>query len=267
MESSVTSDFEGKVAIVTGGGTGLGKEIALGLAKRGAKVVIASRSPEHLEEAKAEIAKHGEVLSIPTDVRDIARVQSMVEETVTKFGRVDILINNAAGNFLVPSEKLSANGWNSVTNIVLNGTWYCTSTAGQQMIKQKSGCILSIIATYAWTGAPGVVHSASAKAGVLAMTRSLAAEWGRYGIRVNALAPGVMVTEGASKNLKFDSEDAQKKLLKAIPLGRFATTEEIADLGIFLCSKTASYITGDVMTADGGSWLVHPSFFDLMQQQ
>jgi NAD(P)-dependent dehydrogenase (short-subunit alcohol dehydrogenase family) len=266
-ESNERSDFEGKVAIVTGGGTGLGKEMAIGLARRGAKIVIASRSQEHLEEAKAVISEHGEVLAVPTDVREVARVQYMVEQAINKFGRIDILVNNAAGNFLVPSEKLSPNGWNSVTNIVLNGTWYCTSTVAPHMIKQQSGCILNVIATFAWTGAPGVVHSASAKAGVLAMTRSLAAEWGRYGIRVNALAPGVMVTEGASKNLKFDSEEAQKKLLKTIPLGRFATTEEIAELGIFLCSKKASYITGDVLTADGGSWLVHPSFFDLMPQQ
>jgi NAD(P)-dependent dehydrogenase (short-subunit alcohol dehydrogenase family) len=136
------------------------------------------------------------------------------------------------------------------------------------MIEQKKGCILSIIATFAWTGAPGVVHSASAKAGVLAMTRSLAAEWGRYGIRVNALAPGVMLTEGASKNLKFDSKEGQEKLLRSIPLGRFATPDEIADLAIFLCSKPASYITGDVMTADGGAWLLgSKNFYDLLAEE
>jgi NAD(P)-dependent dehydrogenase (short-subunit alcohol dehydrogenase family) len=268
QESGGQLDFAGQVAIVTGGGTGLGKAIAVNLAKRGAKLVIASRSEEHLNEAAAEIRKFGEVLCIPTDVRDPIKVQSMVDGTIEKFGKIDILVNNAAGNFLVPSEKLTPNGWNAVTNIVLNGSWYCSSAAAKHMIAQKKGCILSIIATFAWTGAPGVVHSASAKAGVLAMTRSLAAEWGRYGIRVNALAPGVMLTEGASKNLKFDTKEGQEKLLRAIPLGRFATPEEIADLAIFLCSKTASYITGDVMTADGGAWLLgSKNFYELMPEE
>jgi NAD(P)-dependent dehydrogenase (short-subunit alcohol dehydrogenase family) len=187
-----------------------------------------------------------------------------MKATVEKFGRIDILINNAAGNFLIPSEKLTPNGWNAVVRIVLDGTWFCSSVAGKQMIEQGGGCILNIIATYAWTGAPGVVHSASAKAGVLAMTRTLAAEWGRYGIRVNALAPGAMVTEGASKNLKFDSEEAQKLISKNVPLGRLASVDEIAELAVFLCSPKASYITGDVMTADGGAWLKSKSFLDML---
>ena len=212
-------DFADQVAIVTGGGTGLGKAIALHLAKRGAKLVIASRSEEHLNEAAAEIGKFGDVHTIPTDVREPARVQAMVDGTIEKFGKIDILVNNAAGNFLVPSEKLTVNGWNAVTGIVLNGSWYCSSAVAKHMIAQKKGCIVNIIATFAWTGAPGVVHSASAKAGVLAMTRSLAAEWGRYGIRVNALAPGVMITEGASKNLKFDTQEGQEKLFGPSPLG------------------------------------------------
>jgi NAD(P)-dependent dehydrogenase (short-subunit alcohol dehydrogenase family) len=258
-------EFANKVAIVTGGGTGLGKEISKLLASQGATIVIASRNLDNLQSTAGEIeTAGGKVLCVQTDVRDPAQVEAMVQKCIDTYGKIDILVNNAAGNFLVPSEKLSVNGWNAVVRIVLDGTWYCSSFAGRQMIKQGNGCILNIIATYAWTGAPGVVHSASAKAGVLAMTRSLAAEWGRYGIRVNALAPGVMVTEGASKNLQFDSEEAQAKLCKAIPLQRLTTTEEIAKLAAFLCSSTAAYITGDVMTADGGAWLKSKDFFDLM---
>lgn len=257
--------FSGKVAIITGGGTGLGKEMSLKLAREGAKVVIASRNLANLQETANQIAaEHGTVLVVPTDVREHAQVEGLINATMEKFGAIDILINNAAGNFLVPSEKLSPNGWTSVTRIVLDGTWFCSSLAGRQMIEQGSGCILNIIATYAWTGAPGVVHSASAKAGVLAMTRTLAAEWGHYGIRVNALAPGAMATEGASKNLKFDSEAVQRVIAKNVPLQRLATVEEIADMALFLCSSKAAYITGDVMTADGGAWLKSRSFLDLM---
>ncbi len=257
--------FTNKVAIVTGGGTGLGREMSLKLAREGAKVVIASRSMENLQGTANLIAEEGgTVLAVPTDVRDHAQVEALVKTTMEKFGRIDILINNAAGNFLVPSEKLTPNGWNAVVRIVLDGTWFCSSLAGKQMIAQGEGCILNIIATYAWTGSPGVVHSASAKAGVLAMTRTLAAEWGQHGIRVNALAPGAMVTEGASKNLKFDSEQAQKVIAKNVPLKRLATVDEIAELALFLCSSKASYITGDVMTADGGAWLKGNSFLDML---
>ncbi|MBI4532938.1 MAG: 2,4-dienoyl-CoA reductase [Candidatus Melainabacteria bacterium] len=261
-------DFAGQVAIVTGGGTGLGKSIALELGSRGASVVIASRNEEHLIAAAKDIeAKGAEVLTVSCDVREAQQVEELVKKTINSFGKVDVLVNNAAGNFIVPAEKLTPNGWNAVVGIVLNGSWYCSSMAGQEMIKQGSGCILNIIATYAWTGAPGVVHSASAKAGVLAMTRTLAAEWGRYGIRVNALAPGVMATSGASKNLMFDSEKAQEMLRAQIPLRRLTTPEEIAKLAAFLCSNEASYITGDVVTADGGRWLADKGFLELYDLQ
>jgi NAD(P)-dependent dehydrogenase (short-subunit alcohol dehydrogenase family) len=247
-------DFEGKCAIVTGGGTGLGKAMALELSSRGASVVIASRNMDHLAPAAEEIqrATGGTVLPVTCDVRDVSQVENLVDTAAERFGAIDVLINNAAGNFLVPSEKLTPNGWNSVIGIVLNGTWYCSSTVGRRMINQGHGVILNIIATFAWTGSPGVVHSASAKAGVLAMTKTLAAEWGRYGIRVNALAPGIMVTEGASKNLMFDSAETQERIKSQIPLRRLATIEEVAKLCIFLCSDDASYVTGDAMTVDGG---------------
>ncbi|HEY9792884.1 MAG TPA: SDR family oxidoreductase [Candidatus Obscuribacterales bacterium] len=260
------SDFTGKTCIITGGGTGLGKAMAQELSRRGANLVIASRKAENVESAAAQIRGEtdGNVLPLVTDVRDPEQVQALVDKSLEKFGTIDILINNAAGNFVVPSEKLSINGWNSVINIVLNGTWYCSSAVGRQMIKQKSGAILNIIATFAWTGAPGVVHSASAKAGVLAMTRTLAAEWARYGIRVNALAPGVMMTEGASKNLLFDNDKAQAMIKKAIPLNRFARLDEVAKIAAFLCSSDAGYITGDVITADGGRTL-SSGFMELME--
>lgn len=260
-------DFDGKVAIVTGGGTGLGKAMALAMAKRGAQLVVASRNPENLQVAVNEIAAiegAAPAVSVQTDVRNVEQVEQLMSQTVERFGKIDVLINNAAGNFAVPSEKLTPNGWNAVVGIVLNGTWFCSSAAGKQMIQQGSGCILNIIATYAWTGAPGVVHSASAKAGVLAMTRTLAAEWGQYGIRVNALAPGVMVTDAASKNLGFATEEIQEKLKKKIPVKRLTSPEEIAEVAVFLCSDKAGYITGDAITADGGFWLSGRSFLELV---
>jgi NAD(P)-dependent dehydrogenase (short-subunit alcohol dehydrogenase family) len=258
-------EFASQVAIVTGGSAGLGKAMASQLAKNGATVVIASRKMENLQAAYDEISQFGGKVAIQqTDVREYEQVEALIKRTVDEFGRIDILINNAAGNFAVQSEKLTPNGWNAVVGIVLNGTWYCSSLAGRQMIEQKSGCILNVIATYAWTGAPGVVHSASAKAGVLAMTRTLAAEWGHYGIRVNAFAPGPMDTEAASKNLLFADKKVQETIAKRIPLQRFLPVEEAAEAALFLCSKKASYITGDVMTADGGAWLGR-GFFDFTE--
>lgn len=248
--------FAGKVAIVTGGGTGLGLAIAKELADRGATVVIASRKQENLDAGRHLISQSERKCdTYVVDVRHPEQVEALIEHTVSRHGSVDILVNNAAGNFVVPAEKLTPNGWLSVIGIVLNGTWFCSSFAGRKMIEQKSGVILNIIATFAWTGAPGVVHSASAKAGVLAMTRTLAAEWGEHGIRVNALAPGIMLTANASRNLLFDSKAVQEKLRQNIPLRRLLPPEEAARLAAFLCSDEAAYITGDVMTCDGGRWL------------
>jgi NAD(P)-dependent dehydrogenase (short-subunit alcohol dehydrogenase family) len=257
-------EFQGQVAIVTGGSTGLGKAIAEQLAKSGATVIIASRSEENLSSAKADLKTKGlDVKTIQTDVRHFDQVESMVAQSLSEYGRIDLLVNNAAGNFAVPSEKLTVNGWNAVVGIVLNGTWYCTSAVAKVMLEQKKGAILNVIATYAWSGAPGVVHSAAAKAGVLAMTRTLAVEWGARGIRVNALAPGPMVTEAASKNLLFDSVEAKKKVIDRIPLKRFGELDEIAKIATFLLSDKAAYINGDVLTADGGACLGR-GFMDLM---
>jgi NAD(P)-dependent dehydrogenase (short-subunit alcohol dehydrogenase family) len=254
--------FAGKTAVVTGGGTGLGRAMSLRLAELGANLVIASRKMENLEPTAEEIrAKGAECMAHAVDIRDHAKVEAMLPAVVERFGRVNILLNNAAGNFLCPAEKLSINGWKAVVEIVLHGTWHCTSVFGRHMIEQGGGNILNIIATYAWTGAPLVMPSASAKAGVLAMTRSLAVEWGPKGIRLNCIAPGAIVTEGASQNLAFATEEAQKMIREHNPLKRLGTQEELADLAAFLLSDHSSYINGDCISMDGGNWLAGGSRF------
>ena len=245
-----------QVAIITGGGTGLGRAMALEYARLGAKLVLASRNAEHLEPTVAEIQKAGgEAISVPTDVRDPAQVDHLVARAKEKFAGIDILVNNAAGNFVCKAENLSPNGWRAVVDIVLNGTFFCTRAVGREMIAQgRGGKILSVLATYAWTGGPGTVHSAAAKAGVLALTRTLAVEWAPYKIRVNAITPGAITTEGASSAL-WGSPDAEKKLLAKIPVGRLGKPEEIALAAAYLVSPYADYINGENLTMDGGAWL------------
>ena len=245
--------FDGRVAIVTGGATGIGFAIARELTRLGARVVIASRKEENLKSAAGELGANAAYHVV--DVRDPEAVEAMAEKVAADFGRIDILVNNAAGNFIVPSDQLSPNGWNTVINIVLNGTFYCTSAVGKRMIATNSGgAILNIIANYAWTGAPGVVHSASAKAGVLAMTRTLAVEWARHRIRVNAMAPGPVDTPGAAERL-FPDPAIIEGIRKTIPLRRFATLEEVANAAAYLLSDYASYVTGEALVIDGGQWL------------
>lgn len=246
-----------KVIIVTGGSSGMGKAMATRFAEEGANVVITGRSLERLEAAKAEIEKfEGQVLCIDMDVRYPERVQYTVDKTVATYGKIDGLVNNAAGNFLCPAEDLSLNGWNSVIDIVLNGTWYCTQAVGKEWIKNgQQGRIINMVATYAWRAGIGVVHSASAKAGVLSMTRTLAVEWGsKYGITVNAIAPGPIDHTGGSGKLSL-SEEAKQQTLDSVPLGRMGQPEEIASLAKFLLSEEANYINGACMTMDGGQWL------------
>ena len=247
-----------QVTLITGGGTGLGKEMALTVAGLGSDVVLASRKLENLEKVAGEVEKLGRrALCVPTDVRDPEQVQNMVDQAVEKFGKIDTLINNAAGNFLVRAEDISPNGWNTVVGIVLNGSFLCSQAAGKQMIKQKRGNILNIVATYAWTGGPWTVHSASAKAGVIAMAKTLAVEWARYNIRVNCIAPGPIQTEGASKRLWSGMEGL---LTEKIPLSRFGKPEEIAAAAVYLISEAGQYITGDVLTVDGGGSLNQGEF-------
>ncbi|HYS55643.1 MAG TPA: SDR family oxidoreductase [Thermoanaerobaculia bacterium] len=241
--------FEGRSGVITGGATGIGFGVAKELSRLGARVIIASRKEENLKKAVAELGQRASYHVL--DVRDAEAVEAMA----AKIGAVDFLVNNAAGNFIVPSDQLTTNGWNSVIGIVLNGTFYCTSAIGKRMIESKrGGAILNVIANYAWTGAPGVVHSASAKAGVLAMTQTLAVEWARHKIRVNAIAPGPVHTEGASARL-FPDPAVEEGIRRTIPLRRFATLDEIANAAAYLLSDYASYVTGEAFVIDGGQWL------------
>ena len=245
-----------KIIIITGGGTGLGKSMAQRFGELGANLVITSRKLEVLEETAEELRTSGaNVLPLQCDVRKPDEVEEMISRAVGEFGAVDVLVNNAAGNFISPTERLSPGGFKVIVDIVLNGTFNCTLSAGKEMIKSDGGVILNIITTYAWTGSGYVVPSACAKAGVLAMTRSLAVEWAKYGIRTNAIAPGPFPTEGAWKRLVVPGLGIEKKMKKRIPLKRFGEQRELADLATFLISDGAGYINGEVVTIDGGEWL------------
>ncbi|MCL8206550.1 MAG: SDR family oxidoreductase [Actinomycetia bacterium] len=250
------STFADQVAIVTGGGTGLGYGIAERLGQLGARVVLVSRNPEHVEPAAERLRQQGiEAIGIPTDVRQPDQVERMVEETMSRLGRIDLLVNGAAGNFTVDAEKLSVNGFNAVVGSVLHGTFYCTRACGLKMIASgRGGRILNIVATYAWTGGPRNLHSAVAKAGVVTMTRTLAVEWARYNIRVNAIAPGPTDTEGARAALWSDPE-ISRRVLGRIPVGRFGTVAEVANAAAYLLSPYADFINGEVLVIDGGEWL------------
>jgi len=248
--------FEGKVAVVTGGGTGMGRAMALEFARLGAGVVVAGRRPEPLEEVAIAIREgEGRALAQPTDVRQPDQVDALFDAAVAELGRVDVLVNNAAGNFVVRAEDLSPNGWRAVVSIVLDGGFLCARAAARKMIEQgEGGAILSVLASYAWTGGPGTVHSAAAKAGLLAMTRTLAVEWAQHNIRVNTITPGPTDTEGAGAALWPTAED-RARVATTVPARRLATVEEIAWWTTALCSRYADYITGENLTVDGGHWL------------
>lgn len=218
--------------------------------------MIASRKKEKLDKAAQEIAVFGtRVRTVETDVRSPAQVENMVNTAVKDLGKVDILVNNAAGNFMVDSLKMSVNAWNAVIGIVLNGTWYCTQTVARQMVRQgKGGSILNVGTTYAWMGGPYMAHSAAAKAGVLALTRTLAVEWAQYNIRVNMITPGPTEGTGAVQKLWPTPEQAQA-VLEKVPLRRFATPQEIANLASYLVSDYAAFVTGACFVIDGGRWL------------
>jgi NAD(P)-dependent dehydrogenase (short-subunit alcohol dehydrogenase family) len=258
------NSLQGKVAIVTGGGTGIGLAIAKRFGALGATLVIGSRNARNLERGSADLRLAGfDSLAVQIDVRKIDQVDEMVHRVLHHYGRIDILINNAAGNFVCRAEELSPNGWDAVIGTVLNGSFYCSRAVGRHMIERgKGGSIVSILANYVWTGSAGTVHSAAAKAGVMSMTQTLAVEWARHQIRVNAVAPGPIESAGAARQL-WNSAEAVERITQAVPLQRWGRPSEVADAVAFLVSNEAGFITGETLTIDGGARLA-PGTFDFL---
>jgi peroxisomal 2,4-dienoyl-CoA reductase len=260
--------LDGQVALVTGGGTGIGFGISELLASLGAHVVIASRKPEHLEAAVEQLRQRGgKASSVAVDVRDPERVKAMVADVVAAHGHIDLLVNNAAGNFYAPSETLSPNAWRSVIEIDLFGTFYCTQAVMPAMKAQGGGRVVSISMTLHYRGWPQMAHATAAKAGVDALTRTLAVEWAPYGIRINAVAPGPIPTAGVRKaftppadsgipDVFAAADEAMAKYAqRAIPLQRWGTPRDIANMVAFLASPAGDWITGGIFVVDGGEWL------------
>jgi len=259
--------LQDKVILVTGGGSGLGKSMSKYFLELGAKVVIASRKMEKLEAAAKELSEDtgGEVLPVQCDVRKYDEVEATIEAAKGKFGKVDVLLNNAAGNFISPTERLSHKAFDTIIGIVLQGTYNFTLAVGKDWIAQKqAGTILNIVTTYAWTGSGFVAPSAAAKAGVLALTRSLAVEWARYGIRSNAIAPGPFPTKGAWDRLFPENLREKFDIKKKVPVGRVGEHQELSNLAAYLVSDFSAYVNGEVITIDGGEWLKGAGEFNFL---
>lgn len=261
--------LKGKNILITGGGTGLGRSMGEYFLELGANLAITSRKIDVLEETAKEMmaAKGGKVIALACDVREIDQVEAMWKNATDQLGQIHVVLNNAAGNFISPTERLSTNAFNTVLDIVLKGTSQVTLTAGKDWIaKKQPGTFLNIVTTYAWTGSGYVVPSAAAKAGVLAMTRSLAVEWAKYGIRSNAIAPGPFPTEGAWSRLLPGALVKKFDPAKKVPVGRVGEHQELANLAAYLVSDYSSYVNGEVMTIDGGEWLKGAGEFNNLDQ-
>ncbi len=262
--------LKGKTIVVTGGGSGLGKAMTKYFLELGANVAITSRDLEKLNKTATELTtpSGGKCLAVQCDVRHYDEVSQMLQTVLKTFGIVDVLLNNAAGNFISPTERLSPNAFDTIIDIVLKGSKNCTLAFGKHWIdsKQKSATILNIVTTYAWTGSAYVVPSATAKAGVLAMTRSLAVEWAKYGIRSNAIAPGPFPTKGAWDRLLPGDLAEKFDMAKKVPLQRVGDHQELANLAAYLVSDFSAYVNGEVVTIDGGEWLKGAGQFNLLEQ-
>ena len=262
--------LKGKVIVITGGGSGLGKAMTKYFMELGAQVAISSRDLEKLKNTARELETEtgGKCLPVQCDVRHYNEVEAMLEQVLSTYGKVDVLLNNAAGNFISPTERLSANAFDTVIDIVLKGSKNCTLAFGKHWIdsKQESSTILNIVTTYAFTGSAYVVPSATAKAGVLAMTRSLAVEWAKYGIRSNAIAPGPFPTKGAWDRLLSGDLAEKFDMAKKVPLKRVGDHQELANLAAYLVSDFSAYINGEVVVIDGGEWLKGAGQFNLLEQ-
>lgn len=261
--------LKGKVIVVTGGGSGLGKAMTKYFLELGAKVAITSRDLDKLTKTAIELESEtaGICLPLQCDVRNYEEVENMLQQVIKTFDKVDILLNNAAGNFISPTERLSANAFDTIIDIVLKGTKNCTLAFGKHWIdsKQTSATVLNIVTTYAWTGSAYVVPSATAKAGVLAMTRSLAVEWAKYGIRTNAIAPGPFPTKGAWDRLLPGDLAEKFDMAKKVPLQRVGDHQELANLAAYLVSDFSAYINGEVVVIDGGEWLKGAGQFNILE--
>ncbi|MCA9510810.1 MAG: SDR family oxidoreductase [Myxococcota bacterium] len=269
----VPGTFDGQVVVVTGGGTGLGKGIALEFARLGAHVVVVSRKAEHREAGLAALREAGaEGSAVECDIRNPEAVAAMFDAIEAERGLPSVLVNNAAGNFPAPAEDLSPNGWRTVVDIVLNGTFYCSREFGRRHIAAGTpGNIVNVGASYAWTGGPGFAHSAAAKAGVKNMTETLAVEWGPYGIRVNGLVPGLFPHEDETADIRSVPGRGDRAGEEAsCPAGRTGRRRELGWAATFLASPYAAYITGHTLVVDGANWqrraMRQPEFVPIREQ-
>jgi NAD(P)-dependent dehydrogenase (short-subunit alcohol dehydrogenase family) len=260
--------LKGEVIIVTGGGTGLGRSMSKYFLELGASVIITSRKQEVIDKTAKELLDEtgGTVMALTGDVRNYEDMEAVLKAAHDKFGKVTGLVNNAAGNFISPTERLSHRAFDTIVDIVLKGSYNCTLALGKYWIENKiKGKVLNISTTYAWTGSAYVVPSACGKAGVLAMTKSLAVEWAKYGIRLNAIAPGPFPTKGAWSRLLPPGMEEKFDLAKKVPLKRMGEAQELANLAAYLMSEFSAYVTGEVITLDGGEWLKGAGQFNMLE--